>query len=116
MLQLPHHSWPKSQMSKLILFDFECPEHGLFEDMVTPGIHQAPCPKCGAPSVRQISAVRIDRTSIALSGNASPESVAHFDRIHREQRAKEERAYREHGDYGTAPGGGGGAAYTPSNA
>lgn len=103
-------------MSKLILFDFDCPQHGLFEDMVYPGEFQAPCPKCGAPSPRQIAAPRIDRTAIALSGNASPESIAHFDRIHRSQRAKEERAYREHGDYGTAPGGGGGGSYTVAEA
>ena len=91
-------------MSKLILFDFECAEHGLFEDLVKPDIFQAPCPVCSRNAPRQISAPRIDHYHMAMSASASPESIAKFDRMHRERKAKEDRAEAEHGDYGPAAG------------
>lgn len=92
-------------MSKLMLFDFVCQQcDHVFEDMVHPHIHEAPCPKCAATASRQISAPRIDRSAIALTPGASPESIAHFDRIHRERKQIEERTYERHGDYGTRPG------------
>jgi hypothetical protein len=93
-------------VSKLILFDFNCPKDGLFEDMVNPEVRQVPCPKCGLASSRQLSAVRIGHMQMALSDSASPESIAKFDRAHRQQKEKEERSEREHGpmEYGPAPG------------
>lgn len=89
-----------------MLFDFECPEHGLFEDLVNPDIRQAPCPRCGLTASRQLSAARIDHMKMAVSSSASPESIIKFDRAHRQQKAKEERCEREHGpmEYGAAPG------------
>jgi putative FmdB family regulatory protein len=91
---------------KLILFDFLCAEHGLFEELVKPEIHQAPCPKCGSSAQRQISAVRIDKTGMALQDGATPTSIDHFERVHRERRRIEEKTYREHGDYGPSAGAG----------
>jgi putative FmdB family regulatory protein len=92
-------------VSKLILFDFTCSACDLtFEDLVKPSKRSAPCPKCKAPAKRQISTPRIDRSAIALTNGASPESIAHFDRLHRERRAIEDRKYAEHGDYGSAAG------------
>ena len=96
---------------KLMLFDFECPSHGLFEELVNSDVRQIPCTHCGRTSVRQISAVRIDKTAMALSASASPESIAHFERIHRERRAIEDRHHANHGDYGPAPGSDGGRGY-----
>ncbi len=91
-------------MSKLMLFDFECAAGHTFEDMVDASIRSTTCPKCGALASRLISPVRIDRTSIALTKGASPESIAHFDRVHRERKAIEEKRYAEHGDYGHGAG------------
>lgn len=92
-------------MSKLILFDFECQRcFHYFEDMVQPHVHEAPCPKCGYSASRQISPVRIDRSAIAMTKGASPESIAHFDRVHRERKAIEERTFERHGDYGKPAG------------
>lgn len=98
---------------KLLMFDFLCPTHGLFEDMVNPSTHSAPCPKCKTPASRQISPVRIDKTSMALSSGATPTSIDHFERVHRQRRAIEDRTFREHGDYGSAAGSDGGAPVTP---
>ena len=91
-------------MSKLILFDFECPTHGLFEHMVYPHVHEARCPICNQTAKRQIAAPRIGHLQMALSDSASPESIAKFDRAHRQQKAKEQKAELEHGDYGPRPG------------
>lgn len=87
-----------------MLFDFECAEHGRFEDLVKPDCRSAPCPVCGQNAPRQISAPRIDHYHMALSDSASPESVRKFERMHRERKAKEDRSDAEHGDYGHAAG------------
>ena len=92
-------------MSKLILFDHRCTgcEH-VFEELAKPGDYWVQCPKCGSNAQRMLSPVRIDRTRIALTSNASPESIAHFDRVHRERAEKENRNFKEHGDYGKQAG------------
>lgn len=99
-------------MSKLTMYDFLCAEHGLFEDLVNPEIHQAPCPKCGTNAKRQISAVRIDKTGMALQDGATPTSIDHFERVHRQRRAIEERAFERNGDYGVHAGSDGGVPVT----
>jgi hypothetical protein len=96
---------------KLILFDFECPKHGLFEELVKSDVKQIPCPRCKRTSIRQISAVRIDKTSMALQDGASPTSVDYFERVHRERRVIEDRHFRDNGDYGPAAGSDGGAGF-----
>lgn len=39
-----------------------------------------------------------------MTKGASPESIAHFDRVHRERKAIEERTFERHGDYGKPAG------------
>lgn len=92
-------------MSKLMIFDFLC-EHckTQFEDMVKPDEHQALCPDCHQTAMRIISPVRLDRSAIALTAGASPESIAHFDRIHQQKRKIEEKSYAEHGSYSSESG------------
>jgi protein-arginine kinase activator protein McsA len=90
---------------KLMMFDFGCSACGLVsEDLVDPSTRIINCPNCGKPASRMISPVRIDRSAIALTEGASPESIAHFDHVHRERRALEEKRFAEHGDYGSAAG------------
>jgi putative FmdB family regulatory protein len=90
---------------KLILFDFRCTGcDRIFEDMVKPSEYWTHCPHCSANAQRILSPVRIDRTRIALTENASPESVRHFDRIHKQRKAQEEKTYADHGDYGKTAG------------
>ena len=102
-------------MSKLILFDFECSEHGVFEDLAKPDQHQAPCPRCQSAAPRIISPVRIDRMAMALQPGATESSIKHFERAHRQQKAIEDRRHRDHGDYGSQPGSDGGCM-TPERA
>lgn len=87
-----------------MMFDFVCPYGHEFEELVPPHLYYFMCPTCGTLAERQISPVRIDRSAIALTKGASPESIAHFDRIHRQRKAIEDRAYERHGDYGKAAG------------
>lgn len=88
----------------LMYLDFHCTECGTtFEAFVPTEVTQQLC-ECGVTARRILSAVRIDRTRIATTLGASPESVAHFDRIHQQRKTIEERTFKEHGDYGKAPG------------
>lgn len=83
-----------------MLFDFKCPRcRRVFEDMIKPHVYATPCIKCHANADRQVSAPRIDKTALALTKGASPESIAHFDRIHRERKAIDDRKLAEHGSY-----------------
>lgn len=89
----------------LMFYDFHCTECGLTsEQFVSTDTVEMPC-ACEGTARRILSAIRIDRTRIACSGSsASPESIAHFDRIHQQRKTIEDRNMREHGDYGKAPG------------
>lgn len=50
---------------------------------------------------------------MAMQDGATPTAIDHFERVHRERKAIEERSYREHGDYGTHAGSDGGAPVSP---
>jgi len=92
-------------LSKMILFDFRCTKCAfIFEDLVKPGDYWLKCPKCKGNAQRIMSPVRIDKTSMAVSDSASPESIAHFDRVHKQRRVIEERSMQNHGDYGKSAG------------
>lgn len=102
-------------MSKLILFDFECPEHGIFEELVQPTEWSAQCPRCKSPAPRIISPVKIDRLGMAVQSGATETSIAYFERVHRQRKAIEDSRFKAHGDYGSQPGSDGGSM-TPEKA
>lgn len=92
-------------MSKLIMFDFKCTVCGAeFEELVDPAHRKIACLKCGATAERQISVVHIDKLGMATSGDGFETSIDYFDKVHRERKAIEDKAYAEHGDYGHAAG------------
>ena len=95
----------------MILFDFDCPTHGLFEELVNSAVKQIPCPRCGRTSERQLSAPHIDRLGMATQSGATPTSIDHFERVHRQRRAIEEKHHRTNGDYGPMAGSDGGGGY-----
>lgn len=89
----------------LMFYDYHCTDCGDTHEAFCPTTElEHECPECGRTARRILSAVRIDRTRIATTANASPESIAHFDRIHQQRKTIEERSMREHGDYGKAAG------------
>jgi hypothetical protein len=84
--------------------DFHCSVCGTTtEHFIDHRIDETAC-DCGSTAQRILSAVRIDRSAIALTAGASPESIAHFDRLHQQQKTREEKTFKQHGDYGKAPG------------
>ena len=101
---------------KLMLWDFECSEHGVFEELAQPSEKTARCPRCQSPAPRIISPVRIDRMAMALQDGATDSSIRHFERAHRQRKAIEDKRFRDHGDYGTSPGSDGGTPLTPEKA
>lgn len=90
----------------LMFYDFHCTACDLtFEEFTNTTEHSVECPECKATAQRILSAVRIDKSRIACSGDsASPESIRHFDRVHKQRKAIEDRTFKEHGDYGKAAG------------
>jgi putative FmdB family regulatory protein len=90
----------------LMFYDFHCTNCDLVtEEFVNTSERSIECPGCKATAERILSAVRIDKSRIACSGDsASPESIRHFDRVHKQRKAIEDKTFREHGDYGKAPG------------
>lgn len=87
-----------------MFFDFECPTHGTFEEMVRPPAVEFPCPHCGLNASRVPSTFRIDHLRMAMSNSASPESIDKFERAHRQQKEKEAKCEANNGDYGPRPG------------
>ena len=90
----------------MILHDFECTSCGkVTEHLTTAGASHQPC-ECGGTAVKVIlSAAKPHWSSLAMGDSASPEAIDRFERLHKQQRAKEAKAEENHGDYGPAPGG-----------
>lgn len=69
----------------MVMYEFHCPRHGLFERLLPMGAASTggPCPRCGADSTRQMSAPSLVRTS------RSPTS-AWFGAIERAEKSRHE--------------------------
>lgn len=57
-------------MSKLLLFDFECPQGHVFEELVPSEDHHCPC-NCGQMAVRMISGTRLDWRNMGVDPDFS---------------------------------------------
>lgn len=87
------------------IFDFKCPSCGsITEDLVKPSVKTIPCSNCGAKADKQLAAPKVNWLAMGSGSNASPEAIIRFDRMHRQQKAKEEKSYENHGDYGPVAG------------
>lgn len=88
------------------LFDFECSKCGsVKEHFVYGSVQEVECVACGATAKKVfLVAAKPHWAALAQGDSASPEAIARFDRVHKQQKAKEDKAYREHGDYGPRPG------------
>ena len=96
------------------LHDYECSECGsVNEHFVNGNVHTVRCLNCKGDAHRIfLTVAKPHWSALAMGSSASPEAIARFDRVHRQQKEKEEKSYKENGDYGPAPGGDGGRSYT----
>lgn len=78
-------------MSKLIMFDFECDDGHIHEDLVPSDTLSIQCPTCSKEATRQISAVRLDWRHMGLDSAFSTCS----DKWEKMQRSKPRDENRE---------------------
>jgi hypothetical protein len=90
----------------MILHDFRCTECSEVEEHYCRAGEQASvCDACGGVSQKILrSLAKPHWSSLAQGDSASPEAISRFERMHKQQKAKEDKSYAEHGDYGAAPG------------
>lgn len=82
-------------MSKLILFDFECPKGHIFEELVTQDTGGCECPRCGELARRMITGTHID-PKLGVS-NDFPSMARKWAKKQRK------RAKQDNSDYHTNP-------------
>jgi hypothetical protein len=94
----------------MILHDFRCVEcRHTEEHFVSSDTQSVACERCGGHAGKIfLELAKPHWAALAQGDNASPEAINRFERIHKQQTAKENKSYKEHGDYGPAPGGQGG--------
>lgn len=90
----------------MILHDYRCTECGLVEErFVKVDDTIIACNRCSGAAQRiTLKAPNPDWAGLAMGSTASPEAINRFERVHKQQRDKEEKTFREHGDYGPAAG------------
>lgn len=81
------------------IYEYTCPDGHEFEELrKVDDREECPCPVCDQTAKQVIrTPPRPNWAALAMGDSASPEAIRRFDRIHREQKAKEERIFREHG-------------------
>lgn len=89
------------------IYDYRCHNCGNeFEGMSTIAQRDNPriCHKCGSWALKVITTPpKVDWLNMAYTGE-SPEFADHLARRCKQQKEKEEKSIRDHGDYGPAPG------------
>lgn len=92
-------------MSK-ILHDFKCGQcDTVRERYVDSSQDTAICSECGGIAHRVfLTPPKLDWSGIGAQASASPEFVDKFEKVHKQQKAIEDKAMAEHGDYGPRPG------------
>lgn len=77
-------------MSKFFLYDFECSNGHIHEDLQNPSDNtEIPCPECQSPSRRIISGTRVDWRNMGTS-NDFPTAAGKWERMQR-QKAKSDK-------------------------
>jgi putative FmdB family regulatory protein len=92
------------------LHDFKCKKCShIHEELVKWDIKTHTCPKCDNESKRVfLKVAKPNYLAMGAQKDAGPEFQTKFDKLHRDQAAKEKAFEKEHGEgqyYNTAPGG-----------
>lgn len=87
------------------IYSYRCPHGHVHDALEKLGTKQRECPECQSTAELVIlSAPKIGWLKMGYQKNASPEFQERFDKMHRQQKAKEEKSLKEHGDYGASHG------------
>ena len=88
------------------LYDYRCRAcRSVEEHFVPSGTETALCAECGGTADKVfLEVAKPHWLALAQGDSASPEAVDKFERMHKEQAAKESKSLSEHGDYGPRPG------------
>lgn len=90
------------------MYDYQCTKCGnVHEDLVKLSQRDEPqdCRACDGTATRaMITPPRIDWLGMGYQKNVSPEFIDRYERVIKQQKAKEEKSLRDHGDYGPRPG------------
>ena len=81
-------------MSKLLFFGFRCCCGNVFDDLVKPDVHSAPCPECGKDGKRLVST-----PTIGLSGTDPdfPGAYDKWEKTQKQMKAQDKKFYDDHG-------------------
>lgn len=88
------------------IHDFRCTDcQHVHDAIVHYTVKERECPKCGNVANRVFLQVpKLNYLAMGAQQNVSPEFQQKFDKMHRDQKAKEEKSLEEHGDYGASHG------------
>lgn len=85
----------------MVVHDFRCDAGHVSEHYVSSGTDCVRCPTCWKPAHRVfLTAPKIDWAGMAQGENAGPEFIDRFEKNHKKEKERQEKIYREHGDYG----------------
>ena len=90
------------------LHDFRCPQGHVHEERVSSTTEFVLCDQCDATAERVFLVMPAFDYGRMAMGDGCETAIARFEKQHKDQRAKEEKSMREHGDYGVRPGSDGG--------
>ena len=91
-----------------LMHDFRCTQCGTTHEHFLQGgnVDFVNCPDCDGQAKKVfLVPSKPDWLGLAQGNSVSPEAQLKFERMHRQQKAKETKSYYEHGDYGPQPGG-----------
>ena len=89
-------------------FEFKCPDCGADFDRFCKIAEREETVHEGCVSIaKQVIRTNcsLNWTSLAMGSSASPEAISHFDKMHKDQAAKEAKSKKDHGDYGITDNG-----------
>lgn len=84
------------------IHDFRCTScNHVHEALVHWKVEQRECPECGKDARRVfLKLAGLNYLEMGAQKHVSPEFQDRFDKLHRSQKAKEEKSLEDHGDYG----------------
>jgi len=93
----------------LLVFDYVCTECGseyydLFVKSTEMDNQLCDNNNCHTVLTKKIPKTQLDWDALAQGDGASPEAIRHWEKKRKQQKTKEEKSKREHGDIGKHPG------------